>query len=126
MRRPGAPHSGRRASRTPSPGTPSRGPAGTRRRGRPRRGRRRRGAPATGTEMTEARRGLPRPALALIGSVAVAGAALVAIRVPAALEWTWRDLAAFATLAAVIAVLEQFWIEIPHGTERENFSVTDA
>jgi len=23
-------------------------------------------------------------------------------------------------------VLEQFWIEIPHGTERENFSVTDA
>jgi signal transduction histidine kinase len=76
--------------------------------------------------MTEPRRGLPRSALVLIGSLAVAGAALVAIRVPAALAWTRRDLAAFATLAAVIAVLEQFWIEIPHGTERENFSLTDA
>jgi signal transduction histidine kinase len=76
--------------------------------------------------MTEHRLGLPRPALLLVGAVAVTGAVLVAIRIPAALAWTWRDLAAFATLAAVIVLLEQFWIEIPHGAERENFSLTDA
>jgi signal transduction histidine kinase len=76
--------------------------------------------------MTEPRRGLPRAALVLTGVVAVAGAALVAIRLPAALHWTTRDLAACAALAALIVLLEQFWIEIPHGTERENFSLTDA
>jgi signal transduction histidine kinase len=76
--------------------------------------------------MSEPRRGLPRAALVLIGAIAAVGIALVAIRIPAAFRWTSRDLGAFAALAALFVVLEQFWIEIPHGTERENFSLTDA
>jgi signal transduction histidine kinase len=76
--------------------------------------------------MTVPRRGLPRSALVLTGVVAVASAGLVAIRVPAVPRWTGSDLAAWAALAIIIVLLEQFWIEIPHGTERENFSLTDA
>jgi signal transduction histidine kinase len=48
------------------------------------------------------------------------------VRIPSALHWSWRDLVGWAALAAAIAALEQFWIEIPHGEERENFSLTDA
>jgi signal transduction histidine kinase len=76
--------------------------------------------------MTETRRGLPRSALVLTGGVAATGLALAAIRIPDALHWRWRDLAACAAVAVVIVLLEQFWIELPHGAERENFSLTDA
>lgn len=76
--------------------------------------------------MTETQSGLPRSALVLTGVLAATGVALVAVRIPDTLNWRWRDLAACAAVAAVIMLLEQFWVEVPHGAERENFSLTDA
>jgi signal transduction histidine kinase len=69
---------------------------------------------------------LPRSALLLIGAVTAAGAAAAAARIPEALDWSRSNLVAFVGLAASIAVIEQFWIELRHETERENFSLTDA
>jgi signal transduction histidine kinase len=70
--------------------------------------------------------GLPPPAALLVGGVALGGAAAVALRIPDALRWSGSDLVAWAGVSASIALIEQFWIELRHGTERENFSLTDA
>jgi len=76
--------------------------------------------------MSATRSGLPPSARRLIATVACGGAVIAAVRVPEAFRWSGNDVIAWATLALAIAVLEQFWIEIPHGEERENFSLTDA
>src|SRR5713101_6086117 len=76
--------------------------------------------------MSATRSGLPPSALRLIAAVAFGGAVIVAVRLPEALRWSGHDVIAWAALATAVAVLEQFWIEIPHGEERENFSLTDA
>lgn len=76
--------------------------------------------------MTAPRSGLPRPATAFIWAVALGGAAAAGAMLARTPQWTARDAAAWAGLAAAVAFSEQFWIELRHRTERENFSLTDA
>jgi signal transduction histidine kinase len=76
--------------------------------------------------VTAPRSGLPRPAATFIWAVACVGAAAAAAMLTRTPHWTARDAAAWAGLAAAVAVSEQFWIELRHRTERENFSLTDA
>jgi hypothetical protein len=69
---------------------------------------------------------LPRRAHTILMAVLLAGAAAVAAAVAGAGRWTGRDVLAFAVLAAAGAMLEQFPLPVPHGAERQLFSVTDA
>jgi PAS domain S-box-containing protein len=72
------------------------------------------------------RSALPRPVRLLVLAVAMSGAAAIAIRIPDALQWTAGGLLAFGVLTTAVALLEQFPVSIHHGSEMENFSVTDA
>jgi signal transduction histidine kinase len=58
--------------------------------------------------------------------VIVGGLAATAVRVPSIADWSGREVAAFLIAAAAVALSEQFWVEVRHGDEGENFSVTDA
>ena len=60
-----------------------------------------------------------------MGYVAL-GAFGVLLRVPEMRTWSWEDVAATAGLALAAALSEQFTVAMPHRTEVENFSVTDA
>jgi signal transduction histidine kinase len=64
--------------------------------------------------------------LFLTTAIACVGAAIAAAQVPAALGWSTRNVLEWAALAGGVGLLEQFWIEVRHGSERENFSLTDA
>ena len=75
--------------------------------------------------MGSARR-IPLAARLLIFSVVIAGAAIVAARVPEAVDWSWSDLLAFLALAAIVVIAQQFTIPIRHGEETENLDMTDA
>ena len=70
--------------------------------------------------------GLPAAATAFIALIALGGAAAAATMLTRVGGWSGRDATAWAGLAAAVAVSEQFWIELRHRTERENFSLTDA
>ena len=76
--------------------------------------------------MTAPRAGLPVAARAFIILIAIGGAAAAAAMLARTPHWTIRDAAALLGLATAVAVSEQFWIELRHRTERENFSLTDA
>ncbi len=76
--------------------------------------------------MVSTRSALPRPVRLLVLAVAMSGAAAIAIRIPDALQWTAGGLLAFGVLTTAVALLEQFPVSIRHGSEMENFSVTDA
>lgn len=69
---------------------------------------------------------LPRPALLLVVSVLLGGAAVTAWQLADIAAWSERDVLAFSLIAAAVAVSEQFWIPLRHQTETENFSLTDA
>jgi signal transduction histidine kinase len=71
-------------------------------------------------------RDLPVAARLLVMSVVVAGAAIVALRVPAAAQWSWSDLLTFLGLAGAVVIAQQFTIPIHHGEETENLDTTDA
>jgi hypothetical protein len=73
-----------------------------------------------------AARSLPRSARILIALVVTAGAGCLAARLPEALGWGPDDLLALAALAAGTLLAEQFPIELPHRSETERFSLTDA
>jgi hypothetical protein len=71
------------------------------------------------------------PALApgarlLIVSVVLAGAVIVAVRVPEAAHWSWHDVLVFLGLAGAVAIAQQFTIPIRHGGETENLDMTDG
>ena len=68
----------------------------------------------------------PLTARLLIFSVVLAGAAIVAARVPEALDWGWSDLLTFLALVGTVSIAQQFTIPIRHGEETENLDVTDA
>lgn len=76
--------------------------------------------------MTAPGSGLPRRATAFIWLVAAGGLGVAGAMLAQAPDWTGRDTAAVAGLAVAVALSEQFWIELRHRTERENFSLTDA
>ena len=69
---------------------------------------------------------IPTAARALIAAVVIAGTTVVATQIPTAFSWSGRTGFQFLGLALVTAISEQFWVEIRHGSERENFSLTDA
>jgi signal transduction histidine kinase len=71
-------------------------------------------------------RDMPRPARLLIVFVVVAGAAILAVRIPEAAHWSLGDLLTFLGLAAGVAIVQQFTIPIRHGEETENLDMTDA
>jgi PAS domain S-box-containing protein len=51
---------------------------------------------------------------------------LVAIRAPDIGRWNIKDVFAWIGLSAVAAILEQFTVKVPHKSEVENYSLTDA
>jgi signal transduction histidine kinase len=69
---------------------------------------------------------IPLAARLLILSVVLAGAAIVAVRIPEAAHWSWGDLLIFFALAGAVAIAQQFTIPIRHGGETENLDMTDA
>src|SRR5690348_16255345 len=69
---------------------------------------------------------LPLAARTLVALVAAAGAAILLVRIPDLARWGGADLAAFALLAAGIALAEQFQIPLCFGSETLNFSLTEA
>ena len=71
-------------------------------------------------------RELPRSARRVIVGYVALGAFGVLLRVPEMRTWSWEDVAATAGLALAAALSEQFTVAMPHRTEVENFSVTDA
>jgi signal transduction histidine kinase len=71
-------------------------------------------------------RQLPPAARVLILSVVLAGAAIVAVRLPGAVHWSWGDLLTFLGLTGAVTVAQQFTIPIRHGEETENLDTTDA
>jgi signal transduction histidine kinase len=71
-------------------------------------------------------RGLPLAARLLIIAVVLAGAAIVVVRVPEAVHWSWGDLFVFLGLAGTVAFAQQFTIPIRHGEETENLDMTEA
>jgi signal transduction histidine kinase len=79
----------------------------------------------SGTDAPE-RRGLPPGARLLILAVVLAGAVIIAVRVPEAVHWSWRDLLVFGGLAGAVAIAQQFTIPIRHGGETENLDMTEG
>lgn len=77
-------------------------------------------------EFVSALLGLPRPARVLVVATIVGGATIVGWQLRAVNTWSRDDLLAFAALALLVALSEQFWIPLEHSTETENFSLTDA
>jgi signal transduction histidine kinase len=71
-------------------------------------------------------RGIPPAARILILAVVLAGAVIVAVRLPDALRWSWGDLFTFLALAGAVAIAQQFTIPIHHGGDTENLDMTDA
>jgi signal transduction histidine kinase len=71
-------------------------------------------------------RGLPLAARILILSVVLAGAAIVVVRLPEAVHWSWGDAFTFLALAGTVAIAQQFTIPIRHGEETENLDMTEA
>jgi signal transduction histidine kinase len=71
-------------------------------------------------------RGIPLTARILILSVVLAGAVIVAFRLPGAVHWSWADVFTFLGLAGAVAIAQQFTIPIRHGGETENLDMTDA
>ena len=65
-------------------------------------------------------------ARALIAATVVAGAAAVALRIPDAIGWTRNQMLAAASLAAAMAIVEQFSITLRFKSENLFFSLTDA
>lgn len=51
---------------------------------------------------------------------------LVAVHAPDIKRWNMKDLFAWIGLSAVAAILEQFTVKVPHKSEVENYSLTDA
>jgi signal transduction histidine kinase len=56
----------------------------------------------------------------------VAGAVIVAVRLPDAVQWSWHDLLIFLALTGSVAIAQQFTIPIRHGGETENLDMTDG
>jgi signal transduction histidine kinase len=79
----------------------------------------------SGTDAQKTRR-LPLPARLLIISFALAGAVILAVRLPGVADWSWGDVAVFLGLAAAVVIAQQFTIAIRHGCETENLDMTDA
>jgi hypothetical protein len=71
-------------------------------------------------------RTLPIAVRSLVLTVAVGGVACLLARVPDLPNWTGGDLLAFVILASGIVLTEQFQIPVHHGTDRLNFSLTEA
>jgi hypothetical protein len=69
---------------------------------------------------------MPPTARLLIVFVVVAGAAVAAARIPAAVHWSSGDLLTFVALAGLVGIAQQFTIPIRHGGETENLDTTDA
>jgi PAS domain S-box-containing protein len=72
------------------------------------------------------RYGLPRQARILILTIVGLGTVGVALRIPDLPHWTSRDLMACLGLVVASAVVEQFTIQLRHGTETLNFLLDDA
>jgi signal transduction histidine kinase len=70
--------------------------------------------------------GLPLAARLLIVSVALAGAVILAVRIPEIASWSWEDVLVFLALTGAVAIAQQFTISIRHGRETENLDTTDA
>jgi signal transduction histidine kinase len=71
-------------------------------------------------------RGIALAARVLILSVVLAGAVILAVRLPDAVHWSWGDLFTFLALAGAVAIAQQLTIPIHHGGETENLDTTDA
>lgn len=71
-------------------------------------------------------RQLPARARTLVIASALAGAAVLAVRVPQMRGWRSQDLVAFAILAAAVVVTEQIVIRLGFGSERWDFTLTDV
>ena len=63
-------------------------------------------------------RQLPARARTLVIASALAGAAVLAVRVPQMRGWRSQELVAFAILAAAVEVTEQIVIRLGFGSER--------
>lgn len=79
----------------------------------------------SGTDV-EKPRALPRAARFLIVAFALAGALIVAVRLPDVADWSWGSAGICLGLAAAVVVAQQFTIPIRHGGETENLDTTDA
>jgi signal transduction histidine kinase len=79
----------------------------------------------SGTD-AERRRPLPVAARLLIGAFVIAGAALVAVRLPDVADWSWENLVVCLVLAAAVVVAQQLTIPIRHGGETENLDTTEG
>jgi len=71
-------------------------------------------------------RRLPVPAQTLIAIVVAGGVGSFLARLPDLANWGSRELAAFLLLTVGIVLTEQFQIPLHFGTERLNFSLTEA
>jgi signal transduction histidine kinase len=71
-------------------------------------------------------RGTPLAARVLVLAVVLAGAIILAVRLPDAVHWSWSDLFTFLALAGAVAIVQQLTIPIHHGGETENLDATDA
>lgn len=69
---------------------------------------------------------LPRRAGAFVVVVMLAGVVAAAVWLPEVQRWSPQRALTWLGLAAIVALAEQFSIALKHGTETENFSVTDA
>jgi len=69
---------------------------------------------------------LPLPARALIAVSVTGGAVAAALQVPDVARWTAGDAAAWAALSVAAVLTERFVATLRHGTENENFTLTDV
>jgi signal transduction histidine kinase len=69
---------------------------------------------------------LPLPARVLVSASIVAGAAILAYRLPSVSGWDRGDVLLYGVLVVAIVVAQQFPIALRHRTETENFSMVDA
>src|SRR5919197_5202597 len=69
---------------------------------------------------------LPLRARLFILAVVGAGGLCVVLRIPAATRWTGSDLLAWGGLVVAIAIIDQFPIALRHGTETQNWLLTDS
>jgi PAS domain S-box-containing protein len=61
-----------------------------------------------------------------IWGVILGGAGILAARGAAVARWSAKDILGWAALTAAISIVEQFIVQVRHGADKENFSLTEA